>query len=122
MDGIYIVNTYICRNIAISLVVTNIIFWSIFLFVLGMLIEELLRIREKSFGQRFIVVALCICGLFSAFVFMSWIKNEVQECRTFHEEYDILIDDSVSYNDFVKKYEVLQTNGNLYRVKEKNEE
>jgi hypothetical protein len=36
-----------------------------------------------------------------------------------HIEYTVTIDDSVSFDDFHEKYEIVSVNGNEYRVVEK---
>lgn len=43
----------------------------------------------------------------------------INKFNTTHMEYTVIVDDSVSFNDFHAKYEIISTNGNEYRVAEK---
>lgn len=38
-----------------------------------------------------------------------------------HKVYKVTIDDNVSFNDFIEKYEIVDQDGQIYTVKERNE-
>ena len=60
----------------------------------------------------FVVLTICFLGL-SAFGSIAN-KNSIN-----HIEYKVTIDDSVSMNEFLDKYEILDQEGKIYTVKER---
>lgn len=38
-----------------------------------------------------------------------------------HTEYQVIIDDSVNFNEFNEKYEIVNTDGKIYTIKEKED-
>lgn len=79
---------------------------------LGFVVSALL---EREYGIAIVFTLLAIVALVlatSAFVEAS------EAPRTY---YKVTIDDSVSMNEFMKKYEIIQTDGKIYTIIEKDE-
>jgi hypothetical protein len=69
--------------------------------------------KYPTIGATCLVLAACLCGslLYCA---LSDNKNDVN-----YIEYKVTIDDSVSMNEFLDKYEILDQEGKIYTVKER---
>ena len=68
--------------------------------------------RDISGGFIFAIMTFVICVLiFGVF--------KVGSYETGKYEYKVVIDDSVSMNEFLDKYEILDQEGKIYTVKEK---
>ena len=79
---------------------------------LGFVVSALLE-REYGFAIVFTLLAIVALVLAtSAFVEAS------EAPRTY---YKVTIDDSVSMNEFMKKYEIIQSDGKIYTIIEKDE-
>lgn len=52
--------------------------------------------------------------------FFSFSKGNSKEVYS-HEEYKVIIDDSVSLNDFYEKYEIIDREGEIYTVMERKQ-
>lgn len=59
-----------------------------------------------------ILIAVCLIG--SLFLYLTPNKNDIN-----HIEYKVTIDDSVSMNEFLDKYEILDQEGKIYTVRER---
>lgn len=59
------------------------------------------------------IIAFLLCALFFA-------GSGVGEYETGEHTYKVTIDDSVSMNEFLDKYEILDQEGKIYTIKEKN--
>ena len=70
-------------------------------------------------SERFLPFIICLICLFGSVACMilsgTENKNDIS-----HIEYKVTIDDSVSMNEFLDKYEILDQEGKIYTVKEKN--
>jgi len=112
----------------------------------GITIIEQILYRETEFGSLVATIAiitlLVIAGLLyfkfmykevSGKIFTNEIKTGsvliviayilafislIHSYNTTHMEYIITIDDSVSFNDFFDKYDIVSVDGDRYRVKE----
>lgn len=89
---------------------------------IGLLIGLILAIKEWidcgfSGDCIFCIVALTIACAFVGFLFA--IISEHKTDTIDHIEYKVTIDDSVSMNEFLDKYEILDQEGKIYTVKER---
>lgn len=111
MNGVEILNTIYEYESVISPV------WAAILCVLGLVIGVIGVITiDSDTAQRvlftlegFVIIGIivCIIGVF------------VQTDKVIDIEYKVTIDDSVSMNDFLDKYEILDQEGKIYTVKER---
>lgn len=63
---------------------------------------------------------VCMIVCFATFFILVVIDNYTDHFKEYsHTEYKVTIDDSVSMNDFMDKYEILDQEGKIYTVKER---
>ena len=111
MTGIEILNVETIDDSAF-LIFLGIFSMCIMALTLGFVVSALL---EREYGIAIVFALLAIVGLVlatSAFVEAS---GAPRTC------YKVTIDDSVSMNEFMKKYEIIQTDGKIYTIIEKDE-
>ena len=60
----------------------------------------------------------CLCLFLGQALRISKEKKKVYD----HSEYLVTIDETVSFSEFNQKYEVIEQNGELYRIKERVED
>lgn len=80
--------------------------------LLGFVISALL---ERDYGAAIVLTLLAIFALVAA---TSAFVEASEAPRTY---YKVTIDDSVSMNEFIEKYEIIQTDGKIYTIIEKDE-
>lgn len=116
MNGVEILNSE-------TIYQTEIYWWLIPLFAgIGLLIGLIISISEWiDFGfdaEMFIFILLLVVA--GAFIGSIGMGISVHETDTVdHIEYKVTIDDSVSMNEFLDKYEILDQEGKIYTVKER---
>ena len=76
-----------------------------------------LSLADEKIALAVIFLALMIGSFFV--ILLSDTDNEHDVC---YVEHKVTIDDSVSMNEFLDKYEILKQEGKIYTVKEKNKE
>ena len=69
--------------------------------------------KEIGLGIGAVIIAFLLCALFFGGL-------GIGEYETGEYEYKVTIDDSVSMNEFLDKYEILDQEGKIYTVKEKH--
>ena len=69
-------------------------------------------------NERIIVGFICMVLSFS-FVFIGFLGGICRKTDIDHIEYKVTVDDSVSMNEFLNKYEILEKEGKIYTVKER---
>ena len=63
-----------------------------------------------------IAMVLCVMGIICIFgAFYTYKTNNPIKVTT----YQVILDDNISYNEFVEKYEVIKQEGRIYTVYEK---
>ena len=104
MDGVTILTEYTVSNLTASD-----IFFAILLTVLALM---LLYLAHEVGG-----CLLWIIGIVTVIVaFLSWCAV-LYGATTSHTEYTVTIDDTVSYNEFTKTYDIVSEKDGVYRVK-----
>ena len=58
------------------------------------------------------------CSVVVVIVYVALWAVLICKYNTTHMEYTVTIDDSVSFNDFYEKYEIVSVDGDRYRVKD----
>lgn len=72
--------------------------------------------RQVTIWINFACCTLCLVAL-GTLVFLDNNTNTLKEYS--YTEYKVTIDDSVSMNEFLDKYEILDQEGKIYTVKER---
>ena len=102
---------------------TEVFWWLIPLFAgIGLLIGLALSVKQwidYGFDGDYIMatIALTIACAFVGFLGAGISEHETDTVD--HIEYKVTIDDSVSMNEFLDKYEILDQEGKIYTVKER---
>ena len=116
MTGVEILNTEIFYEMEVSM-------WLIPLLAGCGLIAGLIVAIIEWFNYGFdidciFLITTCILiGLFFGVLGTAYTASETDVVD--HIEYKVTIDDSVSMNEFLDKYEILDQEGKIYTVKEK---
>lgn len=58
----------------------------------------------------------------SAFITFAFVFSAGQTVIDTYQTYEVIIDDSVLFEDFSKRYEVIEQRGQIYEIKEKGEQ
>ena len=114
MDGITILSEHFCRGVELSGLIIGGIFITIIV-VFGLLYIRYI-LKDLS-GVIKNITTLFYVILVALYIHQIW--GLISSHNTTHTEYTITIDDSVSFNDFFNKYEILKVDGDIYRVIEK---
>lgn len=95
-------------------------FWSIFIgaMVIGTIIAIIhyLSVRDES-----VFVALVPIS-FMGLIFGALLGIALSEPTKHETHYEVTISDEVNFNEFVEKYEVIEQDGKIYTVREKENE
>lgn len=117
MNGVTILSEAFCRGAKLSQVIAG---------LCGLVVMSLVIIpsttdlwREK--GRWIIKGILSILGLFVVSMFSLIAIGVCNEYLTFHTEYEVIVDDSVGFNEFYNHYEIIYRDGDIYTVREKDE-
>lgn len=113
MDGVTILNTFVCSNPDFL----RYTFSGIFIIVLGILgfIAFIQTRKEGEIIYLFASLFIIALGIFT-------IKTPGDEIKSKETRYQVTVDDSVNMNDFLSRYEIIDVEGKIYTVKEIDEE
>ena len=116
MSGITIIEEHLCRVVELPALIGTGTF--ITLLCVGGLLLYILMYKQSTKSRT----DKKNCTIFSALLIMIcvafWVGQLINYNKT-HMEYTVIVDDTVSFNDFMEKYEIISIDGNEYRVKEK---
>ena len=111
MEGITILNQFVVDNAPVGwlaavagAVLLCVCFWAFISFI---------GWREYGYSIAFVILGIICSGLIVSGV---TITNTPPETR-----YQVLIDESVSMSEFFEKYEIIEQEGKIYTVKEKEQ-
>lgn len=71
------------------------------------------------FANEHIILGFICMVLSFSFVFIGFLGGICRKTDIDHIEYKVIVDDSVSMNEFLDKYEILDQEGKIYTVKER---
>lgn len=116
MDGITIVSEHLCRVVELPALIGIGILITLLCCCALLLYRFMYKhsLVDKKGKTTTIVCSMLIVVMYVAF----WII-QINQYNKIHMEYTVTVDDSVSFNDFHAKYEIVSVNGNEYRVVEK---
>lgn len=116
MNGITIIEERLCRVVELPALIGIGIF--ITLLCVGALTLYWLLYKNNMIDKNGKIVLLC-CSILIVVLYIVALVVQVSNYNNTHMEYTVTVDDSVSFNDFHAKYEIVSVNGNEYRVLEK---
>ena len=110
MDGVIILNSYEILTNA-----SEIFFIFVWGFVFAVLALSLLYLFAMDTSSIFTVIVAIVMGALAVILFCN-IPEKKYETR-----YQVTIDDSVSMNEFQSKYEILDVEGKIYTIIERED-
>lgn len=117
MDGMTILSTYE-HPTAHYMDDSSIIFTCVVIMVVCAVIGFILTIisEENGFIPTFLILGAIIC------IFTNIVTSSCCVEYTYETHYKVILDDTVSINEFLDKYEIVDIDGEIYTVKELNME
>lgn len=107
IDGITILHTYTHTTPVAYLAAI----WIVFGLLAAITLWSWLKLSSKTTGWRIVLAVLLTLLTIASFI-MALSFEEKSETR-----YKILIDENISYQDFVEHYEVIDVEGKIYTVR-----
>lgn len=117
MDGVTILSEVSCRGADLYQVIGGLCGAVVILLAIISSTVELLR--EK--GWWIVKGILSSFALFVVSIFLLLVIALCSEYRTFHTEYEVIVDDSVGFNEFYNYYDIIYRDGDIYTVREADE-
>lgn len=114
MNGVKIIEEHLCRVVELPQLIGIGVFFTIFIFGVLVFYRWAYKNSESKSTKRLVLgcsVAIVIMGI------ALW-THQIYNYNKTHFEYTVEVDDSVSFNDFFDKYEIVSVDGDQYRVKE----
>ena len=127
LEGINIISTEVTKDVTVPIFIVTcviaclIMFWAIWLLKIGFNMTKLVPHKLiKIVFSSLDIVMVGVCLFFSS-VLVSRALNDCFFNPVYDTEYTVTISDEISYNEFTKKYEVLEYNekDNTYVIREK---
>lgn len=117
MDGITILNT-ITENVSNTGGLVVLLIFSIIVIILSFI--AIIAVSDKFYEFNGFVIVYIITGIAGiSFLIVSILElNTPQEPQTL---YEVTISDEVSFKDFTSKYEIIEQRGDIYVIKEREQ-
>lgn len=119
MEGIEVLNQIEIMELPLWVNVVIIVLLIITLFSLVMSFVDAIKDITNGHCWIFMVVTTVT---YIALIIMSSMDKQLLTEPTGKYEYQVTIDDSVSMNEFYEKYEIVEVNGKIYTIREKEVE
>lgn len=127
LEGINIISTEVTKHVTVSIFIICCTIACVFMFLSIQLLKNGFKITKSTPHKLFkivfsslniIILGLC---LFCSSIIVSRAFNDCFFNPVYDIEYTVTISDKVSYNEFTKKYEILEYNekDNTYVIREK---
>lgn len=114
MDGITIIEEHLCRQLSLQRFIS--IGFFITLLCVGTLFLYRFMWSTSTKTKSDKIVYLTSSTLIIGALIMFWCV-QTNTYSTTHMEYTVTVDDTVGFNEFHEKYEIITQNGEEYRVK-----
>ena len=105
MDGVTILKEYAWRDLSLLTFLPSMILLVALLIILCVNVYE--YIKTKYVGMALLIGAL-------AFVIKMY-----ESCQPTYTRYVVTVDDSVNFNEFANRYEIISNDGAMYTVQER---
>lgn len=127
LEGINIISTEVTKDVTVSIfificvIACFVMFWSIWLLKIGFNMTKLIPHKLfKIIFNSLDIVMVGVCLFFSSVL----VSKGINDCffnTVYTTKYTVTISDEVSYNEFTKKYEIIEYNkeNNTYVIREK---
>lgn len=113
MEGIEILNVYEYQNFQPVFIILGSLIGAFLGIIIAYLLDNYFGISDIA--AHAIIFIIGLCGMIiGANVDFSIIEKETR--------YEVTIDNSVNYKEFTEKYEVIEVNGKIYTIVEKEVE
>jgi uncharacterized membrane protein YkvI len=116
LDGIEVLNKAEVMELPIWVSVVIIVLFIISLLSLGMGVVD--AIEDITDGHCWIFIVVTTVA-YIALLIMGNADSQLLTEPTGVYEYQVTIDDSVSMTEFLEKYEIIEVNGKIYTIREK---
>lgn len=110
MNGVTILNSYEYLTNVASIIGSNALFLVCLMASIFILIK-LLKYSSRCSWTEFAILVVCVA---LTITFGCLVPKEKYETH-----YQVMVDDSVSMNEFQSKYEIIKVEGNIYTVKDR---
>lgn len=118
MNGVTIVEEHLCRVVELPALIGTGIFITL-LIAGGLLLYKLVWKYGLVCNTKRDKITTIVCSMLLVVMYIVFWVSQISNYNKTHMEYTITVDDSVGFNDFHEKYEIVSVNGNEYRVVEK---
>lgn len=110
MEGIEILNIYEHQIFQPVFIILSVLIGAFLGTVISYLLDQYFGISDTV--AQAIIIIIGLCGI---------IIGTIIDCSIAEKEtrYEVTIDDSVNYKEFTEKYEVIEVNGKIYTIVEK---
>lgn len=127
LEGINIISTEVTKDVTVPIfilicvIACFVMFWSIWLLKIGFNMTKLIPHKLfKIIFNSLDIVMVVVCLFFSSVL----VSKGINDCffnPVYTTKYTVTISDEVSYNEFTKKYEIIEYNkeNNTYVIREK---
>ena len=127
LEGINIISTEVTKDVTVPIfificvIACFVMFWSIWLLKIGFNMTKLIPHKLfKIIFNSLDIVMVGVCLFFSSVL----VSKGINDCffnPVYTTKYTVTISDEVSYNEFTKKYEIIEYNkeNNTYVIREK---
>lgn len=127
LEGINIISTEVTKDVTVPIfificvIACFVMFWSIWLLKIGFNMTKLIPHKLfKIIFNSLDIVMVGVCLFFSSVL----VSKGINDCffnLVYTTKYTVTISDEVSYNEFTKKYEIIEYNkeNNTYVIREK---
>ena len=125
LEGINIISTEVTKHVTVPIFIICCTTACVFMFLSIRLLKSGFKITKSTPHKLYKIVfsSLIILGLclFCSSIIVSRALNDCFFNPVYDIEYTVTISDKVSYNEFTKKYEILEYNekDNTYVIREK---
>ena len=114
MKGITIIEEHLCRVVELRQLIALGIFFT--LLCVGVL--AFYRYTYKDAKNKCTKRLIIACSIGIVIICIILWAHQIYNYNNIHYEYVVEVDDTVTFNDFFDRYEIVYADGDIYRVKE----
>lgn len=112
MGGITIVEEHLCRVVELEQLITICVFFT--LLCVGVFAFYRWDYKNTKYNKKLDI----LCAIGTVILCIALWADQIYKYNKTHYEYVVEVDNSVTFNDFFDRYEIVSVDGNRYRVKE----
>lgn len=114
MKGITIVEEHLCRVVELPQLIAICVFFTLLCVGVLALYRFIYKDTESNANKRLAIV----CSIAIVIMCIALWTHQIYNYNKTHLEYTVEVDDSVGFNDFFDRYEIVSVDGDRYIVKE----